>query len=1065
MSIQYEHHKFRNKKIEFSKTTAPATTDDGPDGGYSIGSMWHDTTNDKSYICLDTTNNAAVWKEITFVATAGDGIDIATNGTISTDLKANGGLVIETTELAIDLGATSITGTLAVTDGGTGQTSYTTGDLLYASGSTAISKLADIATGNALISGGVGTAPSYGKIGLTTHVSGTLPVTNGGTGATTFTSGNFLQGNGTSAVSASKTVPSGDVVGTTDTQTISNKTLGGNLDANSNKIINLATPTASTDSATKGYVDSVASGLDVKKSVRLATTQDLDSNGSISGTITYSATGGTSSRGQITATLAVSDTFTVDSVNLGAAQDGTRILLKNQTTQTQNGIWITTISGTSLTLDRATDFDEDIEVTAAAFTFVEEGTVNSDTGWVVTTNDPITIGGSSGSNIVWVQFSGAGQIIAGDGLDKTGNTLSLDLKANGGLVIETTELAIDLSASSITGTLAATDGGAVQTSYTTGDLLYASGSTAISKLADIATGNALISGGVGTAPSYGKIGLTTHVSGTLPATSGGTDQSSYAVGDILYASTTSALSKLADVATGNALISGGVDTAPSYGKIGLTTHVSGTLPVANGGTGTTTLTGMLIGNGTSAVTALKSEYAKTATPTATDDGPDGGYSVGSVWYDTTNDKGYVLLDATDNAAVWKETTFVATAGDGIDIAANGTVSTNLKANGGLVIETTELAIDLSASSITGTLAAADGGTGQTSYTIGDLLYASGSTAISKLADIATGNALISGGVGTAPSYGKIGLTTHVSGTLPATSGGTDQSSYAVGDILYASTTSALSKLADIATGNALISGGVDTAPSYGKIGLTTHVSGTLPVANGGTGATTLTGTLIGNGTSAVTALKSELAKTTAPTATDDSGSGYVVGSMWIDTTNKEVFMCVDNTSTAAVWKMISDPPYLFLNSNASVTMSTVTPSLFITDTTYQITYETSITNSTQRFTEDTDTIKINIPGTYRFDIDAAFNFGTQTVVRSFRSGLQTSETSATASFSNIGTFDAIILDAIASGISLFSASQHFVTTITTVPTWIRYVISINGTWDTSTRTKEHGTSMTCTYVS
>jgi hypothetical protein len=79
----------------------------------------------------------------------------------------------------------------------------------------------------------------------------------------------------------------------------------------------------------------------------------------------------------------------------------------------------------------------------------------------------------------------------------------------------------------------------------------------------------------------------------------------------------------------------------------------------------------------------------------------------------------------------------------------------------------------------------------------------------------------------------------LSATLVATQGGTGQSSYAVGDLLYASTTTALSKLADVATGNALISGGVGVAPSYGKIGLTTHISGTLAVGNGGTGATSL----------------------------------------------------------------------------------------------------------------------------------------------------------------------------------------------------------------------------------
>jgi hypothetical protein len=145
-----------------------------------------------------------------------------------------------------------------------------------------------------------------------------------------------------------------------------------------------------------------------------------------------------------------------------------------------------------------------------------------------------------------------------------------------------------------------------------------------------------------------------------------------------------------------------------------------------------------------------------------------------------------------------------------------------------------------------TTPATAGGTGQTSYAVGDLLYASTTTALSKLADIATGNALISGGVGVAPSYGKIGLTTHVSGTLPATNGGTGQASYAVGDLLYAPTTTTVGKLADIATGNALISGGVGAAPSYGKIGLTTHVSGTLPVANGGTNATTASITSFNN---------------------------------------------------------------------------------------------------------------------------------------------------------------------------------------------------------------------------
>jgi len=146
--------------------------------------------------------------------------------------------------------------------------------------------------------------------------------------------------------------------------------------------------------------------------------------------------------------------------------------------------------------------------------------------------------------------------------------------------------------------------------------------------------------------------------------------------------------------------------------------------------------------------------------------------------------------------------------------------------------------DITASTdITGTVPVANGGTNIASYTVGDVLYASGATTLTKLAGVATGNALISGGVATAPAYGKIGLTTHVSGTLPAANGGTGIASYTIGDVVYASGATALSALAGVATGNALISGGVATAPAYGKIGLTTHVSGTLPVANGGSGQT------------------------------------------------------------------------------------------------------------------------------------------------------------------------------------------------------------------------------------
>jgi hypothetical protein len=120
-----------------------------------------------------------------------------------------------------------------------------------------------------------------------------------------------------------------------------------------------------------------------------------------------------------------------------------------------------------------------------------------------------------------------------------------------------------------------------------------------------------------------------------------------------------------------------------------------------------------------------------------------------------------------------------------------------------------------------------GGTGLASYSVGDLLYASGGTALSKLTSPATGNVLLSGGIFTAPLWGKVGLATHVSGVLATVNGGTGQSSYTIGDLLYASGGAALSKLPAVATGNALISG---VTPSWGKIDLATTVSGTLQAA-------------------------------------------------------------------------------------------------------------------------------------------------------------------------------------------------------------------------------------------
>ena len=203
----------------------------------------------------------------------------------------------------------------------------------------------------------------------------------------------------------------------------------GSVSLNSQKITNLATPTADGDAASKSYVDGVSQGLDVKDSCVAATTAN------------------------ITISTALNNGDTLDGVSLSTND---RVLVKDQSTASENGIYIVGSSPA-----RADDLAAGADA-AGMFTFIEQGTVNADNGFVCTSNKGSAVVGTN--NLTYVQFSGAGQITAGDGLDKSANTLSVDLKSNGGLVIESTEIAVDLAASSITGTLAIGDGGTGATS-------------------------------------------------------------------------------------------------------------------------------------------------------------------------------------------------------------------------------------------------------------------------------------------------------------------------------------------------------------------------------------------------------------------------------------------------------------------------------------------------------------------------------------------------------------------------------------------------------------------------
>jgi hypothetical protein len=187
--------------------------------------------------------------------------------------------------------------------------------------------------------------------------------------------------------------------------------IGGNLDMTSNTIINLATPTNSTDAATKQYVDNVAQGLNIHDSCQAATSATLAT--ATSGTITYN--NGSSGVG---ATLTTTGSYTtIDGVNI--ATIGTRILVKNEANAVHNGIYTYT---NSTTITRATDYDSIPEVEAGDFVFVTGGTLYDNTGWVQTST--VSAIGTVGNNIDFTQFSGAGTYTAGTGLTLTGSQFS-----------------------------------------------------------------------------------------------------------------------------------------------------------------------------------------------------------------------------------------------------------------------------------------------------------------------------------------------------------------------------------------------------------------------------------------------------------------------------------------------------------------------------------------------------------------------------------------------------------------------------------------------------------------
>ena len=494
-------------------------------------------------------------------------------------------------------GTLTLGGTLASTNGGTGLTSFTSGGALYATSTSALT------TGTLPVTaGGTGVTTSTGSGSVVLNDSPTLitptlgaasatslslstplAVSSGGIGAASITG--YLKGAGTS-ISGVTSIPNADLANSSVTIGSTNVALGATAStlAGLTSVTVTQDPTSALQLATKQYVDSVAQGLNVKTACLWGTT----------GNITLSGLS-TQAGGEWTGSLSAGD----------------RILVKNETTAANNGIYAAAAGSWTRTADADT-WNELV----SAFVFVEQGATLGDTGWTCTVDPGGTLGVTA---VTWAQFSGAGTYTAGTGLTLTGTQFSITntavtatsygsstaiptftVNAQGQLTAASTA-AVIAPAGTLTGTTLASNvvtssltsvgtigtgvwqgtaigptyGGTGQTTYTTGDLLYASASNTLSKLGIGAAGTVLTSNGTNVSWSSTYAGTVTSVaqsftgglisvsgspittSGTLALTVAGTS------GGIPYFSSASTWASSAALAANAIVIGGGAGAAPA----------------------------------------------------------------------------------------------------------------------------------------------------------------------------------------------------------------------------------------------------------------------------------------------------------------------------------------------------------------------------------------------------------------------------------------------------------------------------------------------------------------------
>jgi hypothetical protein len=455
-----------------------------------------------------------------------------------------------------------------------------------------------------------------------------------------------------------------------------------------------------------------------------------------------------------------------------------RILVKDEVAQEYNGVYVLTTIGSGgapYVLTRATDFDQAAELVAGASTFVLEGDTNNLRQFTQLTTGAVTVGTT---DLIFDQTNQASAYTFTDGVELTGATVSADYD----------DVTINL-----TGTSLQVKAGGISNSH-----INASAAIDATKIAD---------GSITNTEFQYLNGVTSAIQTQLDARQ---DEDA----------TLTALAALDS-------------SAGILAQTGADTFAKRTL--------TGTANQVIISNGTGAAGdptfTLPQDIATTSS-----------VAFGNITMATggslrtgTGNGNTLLLQAYDTDGAY-ETFMSFTAGSTPSCG----LSDSVTKGGGYIYRAGGTDVPVT-----------DGGTGLSAGTSGGIPYYSGTTTMGSSGALTDSVLLVGGGAGNPPTplaaglgtsttilhgnasgeptWAAVNIVNDTTGTLTAARGGTGQATYVVGDILYASTTTALSRLANVATGNVLRSGGVGVAPAWGKVALTTHVSGILPGANGGTG--------------------------------------------------------------------------------------------------------------------------------------------------------------------------------------------------------------------------------------